>query len=241
MDLVAVKHVALKAAVVLGMGLLGVGCAPRSPERPGVSQRVAADARPVAAPAASLLRPEAPTPKPRPAFAQVLDEEGLAWRPGWNEVIADALDEVGQPLLDDGKVPAGEVSALCPGYFQATREEKKALWALLFSAIARLESGFDPERNFFEPKPLRTLSAGLLQLSYGDESRHRDCPLNPAAANITDPAANLRCGVAILRDQLQARGTLFPPRFYYWSVLTKKRAAIVGDFQRHRAQLPFCR
>jgi hypothetical protein len=81
---------------------------------------------------------------------------------------------------------------------------------------------------------------GLLQLSYGDEERHRGCPLDAMRANITDPVVNLRCGVVILRNQLAARSTLFPRRSYYWSVLTRRRAAIEQDFLRHRAQLPFC-
>jgi hypothetical protein len=85
------------------------------------------------------------------------------------------------------------------------------------------------------------LSVGLLQLSYGDEQRHPDCPLDATAANITQPEVNLRCGVAIMRDQLAVRSTLFPRRAYYWSVLTRKRAQIVSDFERHRDQLGFCR
>ena len=84
---------------------------------------------------------------------------------------------------------------------------------------------------------LRTLSVGLLQLSYGDQERHAGCPLEPMEANITDPAVNLRCGVAILRNQLAARNTLFPRRYYYWSVLTRKRQQIERDFVQHRGQL----
>jgi hypothetical protein len=91
-----------------------------------------------------------------------------------------------------------------------------------------------------EPRPLRTLSVGLLQLSYGDQERHAGCPLEPMEANITDPAVNLRCGVAILRNQLATRNTLFPRRYYYWSVLTRKREQIERDFVQHRGQLGFC-
>jgi hypothetical protein len=183
--------------------------------------------------------PEEPL-APSPRFAQVREERGRAWRHEWNQIIAEALDDVGRPLLDDDKVPAEEVQALCPGYFAASREEKKAFWALMFASIARLESGFDPERTFMEPKPLRTLSVGLLQLSYGDQTRHAGCPLEPMEANITDPGVNLRCGVIILSNQLAARNTLFPRRFYYWSVLTRKREQIERDFLQHREQLGFC-
>jgi hypothetical protein len=181
-----------------------------------------------------------PPPPPGPRFAQVREERGRAWKQEWNLVIAEALDDIGQPLLEDDKVPAEEVRALCPGYFETSREERKAFWALLFASIARLESGFDPENTFLEPRPLRTLSVGLLQLSYGDQERHAGCPLNPMDANITDPAVNLRCGVAILRNQLAARNTLFPRRYYYWSVLTRKREQIQRDFMQHRGQLGFC-
>jgi hypothetical protein len=217
--------------------LLGTACAHTEPVRPP-----AARATP-ALPSFSPLAYAAPIPPelPRPRFAQVREEQGRAWKEEWNLVIAEALDDIGQPLLEDDKVPAAEVQALCPRYFEASREEKKAFWALLVASIARLESGFDPERTFMEPRPLRTLSIGLLQLSYGDQTRHSGCPLEPMEANITDPAVNLRCGVAILRNQLSARNTLFPPRFYYWSVLTRKRSQIERDFLQHREQLGFCR
>ncbi len=229
-----------KSVGVLLAALLGSACAHREP----VSPRAGRPGPGVAAPAGSgALEPAASLPPkpPRPLFAQVREEQGRAWKPEWNQVIAEALEDIGQPLLEDEKVPAAEVQALCPGYFDAGREEKKAFWALLFASIARLESGFDPERTFMEPRPLRTLSVGLLQLSYGDQTRHSGCLLEPMEANITDPAVNLRCGVAILRNQLSARNTLFPKRFYYWSVLTRKRSQIERDFMQHREQLGFCR
>jgi hypothetical protein len=219
------------------LAALVTACAPRSGVNPGVVRVSEPSGSQAPAASASTSSDAAPALSP---FAQVREERGRAWREEWNHAIADAIEDVGQPLLDDDKVPAQEVQALCPGYFSASREEKKAFWALLFASIARLESGFDPERTFMEPKPLRTLSVGLLQLSYGDETRHRGCPLDPMQANITDPGVNLRCGVVIMRNQLQARSTLFPRRFYYWSVLTRKRASIQRDFLQHRAQLGFC-
>jgi hypothetical protein len=225
--------VALLSALLLG------ACAPRSPASPG-GVRLPEPASHAPGPAAPAALEAAPASLPAPPFAQVQGERGRAWKDEWNHVIADALEDVGQPLLEDDKVPSQEVLALCPGYFSGTREEKKAFWALLFASIARLESGFDPERTFMEPAPLRTLSVGLLQLSYGDEERHRGCPLDPMQANITDPDVNLRCGVVILSNQLKARSTLFPRRYYYWSVLTRKRAAIERDVLRHRGQLGFC-
>lgn len=221
--------------------LLGSACAhPESQAR----SSLAAQARTEVAPRSSLGASPAPAPMPPPLpgprFAQVRDERGRGWKQEWNLIIAEALDDIGQPLLEDDKVPSGEVRALCPGYFEASREERKAFWALLFASIARLESGFDPENTFLEPRPLRTLSVGLLQLSYGDQERHEGCPLNPMDANITDPAVNLRCGVAILRNQLASRNTLFPRRYYYWSVLTRKREQVQRDFLQHRDQLGFC-
>jgi hypothetical protein len=230
------------AGSMLGL-LLGAACAHPAPE--ARSPLVAQQAHPMGASPGASARSRTleslPPPAPRPPFAQVREERGRAWKQEWNLVIAEALEDVGQPLLEDDKVPAEDVRALCPRYFHASREEKKAFWALLFASIARLESGFDPERTFMEPRPLRTLSVGLLQLSYGDQERHAGCLLEPMEANITDPAVNLRCGVAILRNQLAARNTLFPRRYYYyWSVLTRKREHIERDFVQHRGQLGFC-
>ncbi|MDY7233213.1 transglycosylase SLT domain-containing protein [Hyalangium rubrum] len=226
-----------KRVGLLGL-LLGAACAHREPVRPA-TVRTGVGRGPSAPSSEALV--SLPPPPPRARFAQVREEQGRAWRQEWNLVIAEALDDIGRPLLEDDKVPAEEVQTLCPGYFGASREEKKAFWALLFASIARLESGFDPERTFMEPRPLRTLSVGLLQLSYGDQTRHEGCALEPMEANITDPAVNLRCGVAILRNQLARRNTLFPRRFYYWSVLTRKREQIERDFLQHQGQLGFCR
>ncbi|KFE66591.1 hypothetical protein DB31_1064 [Hyalangium minutum] len=222
--------------------LLGSACAhPESQARNALAAQARTEVAARSTSGASLAPAPMPPPlPPGPRFAQVREERGRAWKQEWNLIIAEALEDVGQPLLEDDKVPAGEVRALCPGYFESPREERKAFWALLFASIARLESGFDPESTFLEPRPLRTLSIGLLQLSYGDQERHEGCPLNPMDANITDPAVNLRCGVAILRNQLASRNTLFPRRYYYWSVLTRKREQIQRDFLLHRDQLGFC-
>lgn len=94
-----------------------------------------------------------------------------------------------------------------------------------------------------EPRlPGDVYSEGLLQLSYGDETRHPGCPIDPSLANLRTPEVQLTCAVVILARQLTRRGrVLLDGPMYYWSVLNRGQAAVLGYFDAHVAALPFCR
>jgi transglycosylase-like protein with SLT domain len=134
-----------------------------------------------------------------------------------------------------------QINALCPGFSKASDNEKKAFWVLVIAAIVKYESNFNPDTRFQEPASLNYVySEGLLQLSYGDETRYKNMPLDPVKKNILDPAVNLTSGVIILARQMERGKKLFTDKHFYWSVLTRKQVEIKQFIRRHLPQLQFC-
>lgn len=176
-------------------------------------------------------KPVAPKKNAEITYAKV---EG-GWKPEWNLFLADALDDLGEDLISGEKVK--DLKNICPRYKEGSGEAKKAVWVLIFASIAKFESNFDPNTVFNEPPPLNNQSVGLLQLSYGDEA-HKGCPISKAKKNVADPKTNLTCGVAIMRNQIAKRGTLFTSKHYYWSVLTNKKTQITQHFNKYKNQIP---
>jgi hypothetical protein len=166
---------------------------------------------------------------------------GKEWKNEWNIFIANAIDNFGATLLDSSKLPKEQIKLLCPGFFSANNDQKKAFWALLFACIAYYESGFDPNQRFKEPASLNYVySEGLLQLSYGDENNFKNLPIDPKKKNILDPEVNLTSGVIIMAKQLEKRKTLFTTKHFYWSVLTHHKQQIIRFFKNNSSQLTFC-
>jgi hypothetical protein len=162
------------------------------------------------------------------------------WYPEWNTVIADAIEAYGGILLDTEKVPMDQLKELCPEFSNADRNQRKAFWVLVIAAMAKYESNFNPNTRYKEGPPLNTYSEGLLQLSYGDEKRYSQLPIDPAKQNILDPAVNLTSGIIILAKQIKDKKILFTTKSYYWSVLTKKQKEIKAFIKDHIDQLDFC-
>ena len=172
------------------------------------------------------------------------------WKTEWSMAIINSIEKFG-PFLLRKRIPESDLSLLaCTGYSKAPATAKKAFWALLFASMAKYESNYDIDSSYYEKKLTKKhkrqiTSRGLLQLSYGDEKNHPGCPLDRNTDNIEDPVSNLQCGLAIMSDQLEQRGTIFTPKKnpYYWSVLSKSktRTGIQNFFKRHVVQLPFCK
>lgn len=170
------------------------------------------------------------------------------WEPAWTEHVAKAIAAHSPELLSPGAKPARDVAAFCPGFGKADKAERALFWAAVFEAIARYESNFDPaarmQESWADPETGDPqYSEGLLQLSYSDRKGHPECALDRAQGNIVDPEINLSCGVAIMRRQLAARGTLFPrPKPYYWSVLTSQKVQpkVKAYLALAAGRLPFC-
>jgi|GEM_PF-1843075 len=195
----------------------------------------------VGLPAGSTQPPAKDAQEASTAFARVRPQQARVWKDEWNVFVTSAIDSIGADLISGPLVPTSDMSALCPYFSKASPAQRKAFWALFFASFARYESGYDPRTRFREDASLNHVySEGLLQLSYGDENNHAGCPLAKAKGNVLDPKANLTCGVAIMKNQLKKKRSVFTASHYYWSVLTNKKAEIKRDFTEAAKGLAFC-
>ena len=93
-----------------------------------------------------------------------------------------------------GAVP-GDIKAWCPGYAKNGLAERRAFWAGLLSALAKMESGWNPAAAGGGGRYI-----GLLQIS-PQTARANGCEAR-SAATLKDGAANLACGVRIMARQV---------------------------------------
>jgi len=127
----------------------------------------------------------------------------MAWdhRPegrDWTAASFAALDSHGAALLD--MMPA-DIAAWCPGYETASRDERRAFWTGLMSALAEYESTWNPEAvggggRWF----------GLVQIDPRTAQGY-GCEATSGSA-LRDGAANLSCAVRIASRQVARYGTV---------------------------------
>jgi hypothetical protein len=124
------------------------------------------------------------------------DWDGHPGAETWTGFVAKGLDSSALTTI----VPA-DVATFWPNYGGADDQGRRQFWTMLISAIAKEESGFDPNCVYHEPLPLNVDSLGLMQLSLGDN--HYGCNFTDEAS-VKDPELNLLCAVRIL-DRLVRR------------------------------------
>ncbi len=157
------------------------------------------------------------------------------WKEEWSHLVREAIPS---GMLSD-QVPA-DVKDVCPKFFSMTEWQKREFWAYFLQAMSVAESALNPATRFREVgipgndgvtgKPI--WSEGLLQLSYQDAKYYscnfdwsvdRNLSDTDKRKTIFDGRRNLECGVNILNRQIIVRkNPLFPPKHWYWAVLTKK-------------------
>jgi len=162
------------------------------------------------------------------------------WKYEWNKFISDEITINKEIFISKDSLYKSDLIKLCPNYYKCSENEKISLWTLLFASIAKFESNFNPNCRFPEPPPLNVYSEGLLQLSYGDETRFNNVPLDTKKQNILIPEVNLKTGVIIFAKQLEKRKSIFTNKHYYWSVLTNKQSDIIRFFQENVDELKIC-
>lgn len=157
-------------------------------------------------------------------FIALWDTTPHGWQ--WTNYVADALDNSGQPLL---RTIPRDHHHFCPT-FPSNHWKRKQFWIFLISCIAYFETGFHWLEKFQEPPPPLgpgTVSAGLLQLSVGDDA-HYHCPFHWKTANdVCNPQQNLTCGVLILQRWVVQDGVISERTAHhhwrggarYWSTL----------------------
>lgn len=117
--------------------------------------------------------------------------EAALWTTGTMEAVVETA-----PALRD-RVPA-DIGAFCPGFAEATAEERAAFWTALFSGLARYESTWNPELAAGGGR-----YRGLMQISPAT-ARHHGCD----GADLYDGAENLACAVRIANAAVARDGVV---------------------------------
>ena len=106
----------------------------------------------------------------------------------WTQSMLDALKTDGAVLLSS--IPQ-DIETYCPGYEDASTDERAAFWVGMFSAIAKYESTWNPAAKGGGGRYL-----GLLQISPAT-ARYVGCDSN----GLLDGATNLDCAVRIAANR----------------------------------------
>jgi hypothetical protein len=162
------------------------------------------------------------------------------WENEWSQAVGSAIDEHSRELVMEVTLPSTDLATVnCPGFNRAKENDKKRFWALFLSSISLYETDFNSNTRYWE-RGLNVWSEGLFQLSVSTGKYHRGCS-HISSSNILNPGANIKCAVAVMRNQIRSRGSIFPSKPYYWSVLTSyKKYKVQNFFKSQMSELAFC-
>jgi hypothetical protein len=114
----------------------------------------------------------------------------------WTESTLVALSTKDQLLSE--RVPA-DIEIWCPGYAEATVDERRAFWAGLLSAVAKYESTWNPAASGGGGRWI-----GLMQID-PRSARNYGCEATSVVA-LKDGESNLQCAVEIMSTQVAKDG-----------------------------------
>jgi hypothetical protein len=201
------------------------------------------------------MAPAAPlAPTPPPGSSPFWEESDRPDTSAWTRTTMQTILDDGSALFDGAR----DIAQFCPNYARLSQADRAWAWALIISAIAKYESGFNPTVRYRERTmgrdPITGLpvySEGLLQLSYQDAQANPDCnefdwhsdralPPSDPRRTILDPAKNLRCGVRIMNRQVGRFGAI---AFWssYWATLRPSRGSRLWTIQSMVRSTPLCR
>ncbi len=183
-------------------------------------------------------QPNSPKPEPSEQYGSLSWEKNRPERKAWSSQVYLLLSE---ELLADFDV-AKDAKRICPKYDSLSRLQKIFVWGELVSAVSYFESGWNSSSRMVETTmgidPVtgkQVASEGLLQLSYQDVlnygtllkypackidwSKDKGLSVNDAKKSIFDPTINLECGLRILANQIQKKGSVILASGVYWAVL----------------------
>ncbi|MEK2644923.1 hypothetical protein [Bdellovibrio sp. BCCA] len=176
-----------------------------------------------------------PSPTPEPSYKMV----PLAWestkypeRTQWSEYLQKIILNDWNSLLPG----SNDITNFCPRYHSLDNNERANVWAQLFVAIAKYESGYSPTSRMQETTmgtdPVTrqpVYSEGLLQLSYQDIewapwckfdwSKDKNLSGSDPKKTILSPYLNLDCGVGIMAKQIKSKGSIVVSSGVYWAVI----------------------
>ena len=197
----------------------------------------------------------------RPGIAPRAGRHPLLWEKQKAESVmwsTYAMQIIGDEAANSLLPGTEDIGEFCPRYNELERELRINFWAYLVSAIAEVESSFDPGNRFTEKSlgidkvtKKTVVSEGLLQLSYQDTRGYSGCDFDWEAdrqlsegdlsKSILDPFKNLRCGIVILAHQVKTRERISVDGGY-WSVLRPdgRKYSKINQIKRRTRKLVFC-
>ncbi|MEK2646254.1 murein L,D-transpeptidase catalytic domain family protein [Bdellovibrio sp. BCCA] len=175
-------------------------------------------------------------------------------RKAWSQYLMKLVSEDWSSLLKG----ADDMRDFCPRYNSLSNNERANVWAQLFVAMTKYESGYSPTSRMQEttmgtdPVTGRPVySEGLLQLSYQDItgwnfckfdwSKDRNLSSTDPRKTILDPYINLHCGVGIMAKQIARTGKIKLASGAYWAVIkTNSRYSQISAITSMVKSLPMC-
>lgn len=159
-------------------------------------------------------------------------------RKAWSDFIFELIDGELFTSFDSAK----DASRVCLKYSNLTKGQRIMVWSEFISGIAYYESDWSPTSRMTETTmgkdPVtgkQVASEGLLQLSYQDIPNYgallkypackidwqkdKSLAVTDSKKTIFDPIINLECGLRILSNQIQKRGSVILSSGVYWSTL----------------------
>lgn len=125
----------------------------------------------------------------------------------WTDVALASVNDAGLDVLKPT-----DARKFCPNGMNAHN------WVHLLAAMAKFESGFDPNQVYRESFGVNSI--GLLQLSVSDKAY--GCAFK-TEADVKDPIKNIQCAVKILKKWVLSDGVISSGSnkggARYWSVL----------------------
>lgn len=180
-------------------------------------------------------QPSQPSEPPTPSYKMV----PLVWESSKNPERSQWSQYLHKMILEDWNTllpGSDDITDFCPRYNTLDNNQRANVWAQLFAAVSKYESGFNPASRMHETtmgtdpitrKPV--YSEGLLQLSYQDIqwapwckfdwSKDRNLAATDPQKTILDPYKNLDCGVGIMAKQIKTKGNIVIRSGVYWAVL----------------------
>ena len=115
------------------------------------------------------------------------------------EWTAEALAQVAEHDAELTDLIPHDIDVYCPGYAQASLQDRRAFWVSIISATAKYESGFNAKAI-----GLHGRYVGLMQISLAT-ARHSGCDAT-TTATLKDGKANLSCAIDIVAPRVAADG-----------------------------------
>jgi hypothetical protein len=171
-------------------------------------------------------------------FAALSWEKNHPERKAWSTFVFEFVSAEVFEALDGAK----DAKRICPKYEVLSRDQRILVWGELISGMTYFESGWSPTSRMTETTmgtdPVtgkQVASEGLLQLSYQDVpnygsvlkyplckiewAKDKSLSLTDPKKTILDPFINLECGLRILANQVQKKGSAILSNGVYWAVL----------------------